>query len=160
MVGSYNLQAGHLAPQRTQHGTPDSRGHTTSGSSAHYALVVVEHQPSLKVVSECAHCLIAKEVLEEGKDALARGRIGRNGEDDARRQRPGGEGARRKPSAGSRIASSAAAASRSPRSATREKPPACPAPTLPRRRRLPAAATARRPYARRANPRSLFRYSE
>ena len=49
------------------------------------ALVVVEHQPSLKVVSECAHRLIAEEVLEEGEDALARCRIGRDGEDDAQR---------------------------------------------------------------------------
>ena len=63
----HRLATSHPNAHSTVHA--DSRGHTASGSSAHLALVVVEHQPSLKVVSECAHCLIAEEVLEEGGGA-------------------------------------------------------------------------------------------
>jgi len=40
------------------------------------------------VVGERQNLLLVEEVLEEGKDPLAGGRVARDGEDDARRQRP------------------------------------------------------------------------
>ena len=54
---------------RTQHTLHINGASAASDSSTHLALVVVEHQPSLKVVSKCAHRLIAEEVLEEGGGA-------------------------------------------------------------------------------------------
>ena len=57
-------------PTSNVHNTLHTDGAWAAGnSSADLTLVVVEHQPSLKVVSECAHCLIAEEVLEEGGGA-------------------------------------------------------------------------------------------
>ena len=47
------------------------------------ALIVVEHERRLDVVGERRHLLLVEEVLEEGKDPLAGGRVGRDGEDDA-----------------------------------------------------------------------------
>ena len=48
------------------------------------APVVVEHQGRLDVVGQRRHLLVAEEVLEEGEDALARCRIGADGEDNPR----------------------------------------------------------------------------
>ena len=57
------------------------------------APIFIEHPGRLDVVGQRRHLLVPKEVLEEGEDALAAGRVGRDREEDARRERPGRVGA-------------------------------------------------------------------
>ena len=61
--------------------------HSTS-SLAYAALVVVELQRGLDVVGERPQLLLAEQVLEQREDPLARGRVRRDGEDDACCERP------------------------------------------------------------------------
>ena len=61
--------------------------------SAHLSLVVVEHERRLNVVGERGHLRLAEQIAQQRKDALARRRVRRDGEDDARGERPSREGA-------------------------------------------------------------------
>ena len=59
--------------------------------SAHSALVELEHQRRADVVGERQHLLLTKHVLDQGEDALAGPRVGREGKGHARRRGPHGE---------------------------------------------------------------------
>ena len=59
-----------------------------SARSPHTALVGAQHQRGLYHVLEGGHLLLAEHRLDEREDALARGRAGRDGKGDARRERP------------------------------------------------------------------------
>ena len=50
---------------------------------AHLPLVVVEHERRLNVVGERGHLRLAEQIAQQRKDALARRRVRRDGEDQA-----------------------------------------------------------------------------
>ena len=61
-------------------------------SSSDVALIVPEHERALHKVRERGELLLAKHVVDEGEDALARRRAWRHREDDARGLGPRREG--------------------------------------------------------------------